>query len=288
MRALFSLIPSLLLAAIALPVRCETQTAQAQALLTTVRQELESTVPKGGLAPQDNIRFVVGNQIWQPGKQFVKGADWLALTCSAQGCTLEPANLEIKSESWQGHYDDRPTRGQKLTFKKTVPSNGKVVVWLRTTGAPAWLKSGVVPTYHSTAMRLKQPQTVGTLETLVELPSGESATLVPMLLREKNETWSWPSFLLQLRSGDRRQFLAGEFGTCSKTVATNYLQWAGDLDGDGKPDYLVSFVDDDGPIHLYLSSGAKDKFLVGLAGIYNAPPYGGECDTSGWLSSSLQ
>lgn len=236
---------------------------------------------KGPAAAVD-VQFVVDNQVWQPGERYITGSDWLALTCTEQGCALEPATLAVEPESWQGHYDEHPTQGQKLTFQEAVPSQGEVVAWLRTTGAPPWLKPGAVPTYHSTAMPRNRPPTPGTLETLVELPSGKSATLVPML-REKSGDQDWSVFLLQLRSGNRRQFLAGELGRCSKMVTTSYLLWAGDLDRDGEPDYLVSFVDEDGPVHLYLSGRADEEWLVGLGGTYDAPPFGGECDGGGWV-----
>lgn len=252
-------------------------------LLSRLEQELHSALPEDGSPLAQGIQFVVGNSIWQPGRQYANGTDWLALACTGQGCALVPASLHVSPESWQGHYDDQPTRGQKLTFKKIAPSNDKVLAWLRTTRAPSWLTAGTVPTYHSTAKPRKRPPTVGTLETLVTLPSGESATLVPMLLRAKAGSGNSSDFLLQLRSGDRRQFLAGQLGLCSREITTSYLLWAGDLDRDGRPDYLISFVDADGPIHLYLSGRARDDYLVGLGGTYDAPPHGGECDGMGWL-----
>ena len=284
MRALLRCFSTLLATLTAWPTLVQSETTPMPALASALRQEIQAAWPQSGDPLQGRIHFVVGNQLWQPGRQFAKGSDWLALACTAEGCRLEPAQLEVKHESWQGHYDDQPTQGQKLAFKKTTPSAGRAVAWFRTTHAPAWLRAGSVPTYHSSAQRLKPPPGSGTLETLVELPDGQTATLVPMLLREKAESWNLPSFLLQLRSGDKRQFLPGELGTCSKVVDARYLLWAGDLDGDRRPDYLVSFVDADGQVHLYLSSRATAKQLVGLAGDYDAPPNGGECDGGGWFN----
>ena len=82
----------------------------------------------------------------------------------------------------------------------------------------------------------------------------------------------------QLRSQDR-ELLPGDFGTCSGLFhPQNYLLWAGDLDRDRKPDYLISYVDADGPVHLFLSTAAESDQLVGLGGVFDSPPFGGECD----------
>src|SRR5512145_743768 len=63
-----------------------------------------------------DVRYVVGNDLWQPGNDYEPGRDWLALMCDAKGCTFEAATLAVTQESWQGHYDDGPTLGQHLKF----------------------------------------------------------------------------------------------------------------------------------------------------------------------------
>ncbi len=251
-------------------------------------QELRTSWPQQGSTMAGQVKFVFGNEVWQPGQQFSNGTNWLALSCTPQACELEPAVLQVKRESWQGHYDDSPTAGQQLRFKRTKLSAGKVVVWFQTVSTSVWLNPRAVPTYYSAASHPKQPNTPGTLETLIELPGGATATLVPMLLQQDlkqqvSDGDSQASFLLQLRANGKRQFLLSELGNCSRAIDRRYLQWAGDLDGDGKPDYLISFIDADGPVHLYLSGQAKPGQLVGLAGLYISSPWGGECDGNGWL-----
>lgn len=235
------------------------------------------------------VKFVVGNDLWQPQQQFKAGTSWLALTCNTTGCSLEPAKLNVKQESWQGHYDDKPTLGQHLTFKAEVGDRQKVVTWFNTASAQSWLKPGAVTTYYSSQSPISLPLGRGTLEAMIDLPKGNSVLLVPLLAtkeyldRVQPETeHSWPLAFLQLREKNKRQLLQGSLGTCSGVFhPRQYLLWSGDLDRDGKPDFIISFIDADGPIHLYLSSVAKPDQLVGLAGVYNSPPYGGECDGPG-------
>lgn len=224
------------------------------------------------------VRFVVGNDVWQPGRQYRNGDDWLGLACTAAGCRLVPARLGVLPESWQGHYDERPTRGQKLHFAPSEKTAGKIIAWFQRHSTQPWLAPGTVTTYASAARRLKRPPSEGTFEVAVDLPDGSMATFVPLLDREAR------TFRLQLRAHGRRQTL-GELAGCSHVVSTQYFLWAGDLDRDGRPDYLVSFVDSDGQVLLYLSSMAARKEIAGVGGVYDAPPFGGECDDAGWLPS---
>jgi len=237
--------------------------------------------------PKNSVQFVAGNDLWQPGKKYKSGSDWLALVCDGKRCTLAPAALDVKKEPWQGNYDDQPTTGQNLLFRLTADASGKPVAWFRTTGAPPWLKPGPVPSYYAGGSYNQMPDKKGTMEFLIEMPNGKKATLVPMLVsklfleklanKEEGEIYS-STLLLQLRTPEKRQLLPGAFGACSGEVTPDYLLWAGDLDGDGKPDFLVSYIDAEGPVHLFLSGAAKRGQLVGLASVFNSPPFGGECD----------
>ena len=55
----------------------------------------------------------------------------------------------------------------------------------------------------------------------------------------------------------------------------DYLLWAGDLDGDGKPDFILNHGEQEYGVNvaLYLSSLAKKGELVGVAGrfLYSDP-----------------
>lgn len=235
-----------------------------------------TTLSWAGAPAAQGVMFVTGNNLWQPGTQYANGTDWLALTCTASSCSLVPASLAVHPESWQGHYDERATQGQKLTFRKTGTAPGRVIAWLHADAARKELAPGPVITYASNAAPLKRPATEGTLEVAVDLPNGNQANFVPLLDRAKR------AFFLQLRAAGKRQLL-GQLGNCSQQVTTGYFLWAGDLDRDGRPDYLVNFVDADGQVILFLSGAAASHELVGVGGTYHAPPFGGECDGGGWI-----
>jgi len=225
------------------------------------------------------IEMLLGGDQWQPGQRYRAGNDWLALACGKSECRLEPARLAVRKAQWQGHYDNEPTDGQQLTFSRQTPGAGRVLAWFRLNKEVPWLRAGPVATYPQ-----KRAASQGTLEMAVDLPDGREATLVPLLDLDKGtEKWNRQAkFLLQLRVPGGRQLL-GAIASCSNEVSTHYLVWAGDIDGDGKPDYLIDFSDEIGHAALYLGGQAGPGEIAGSAATYDPPPYGGECDGQGWL-----
>ncbi len=231
-----------------------------------------ATQPPGG-----TVEFLLGADQWQPGERYRSSTQWLALVCGKADCQFEPASLKVRREKWQGHYDDQPTQGQRLVFRRQATGPREVLAWFRQDPAIPWLQVGPVRTYWAASFKKKRPATEGTLELAVDLPGGEQATLVPLFDAEGSR------FLLQLRAQGKRQLL-DELGLCSHTLSTDYLVWAGDLDGDGRPDYLIDFADEVGEAKLYLAHNATGKELAGVAAVYVPPPFGGECDGEGWVS----
>lgn len=211
--------------------------------------------------PATGIEFVLGNDQWQPGQRYRSGTDWLALVCVRSECSFTPARLAVRREQREVYRGDEPTNGQRLTFSMQGSRPGKVLAWFRLNPRAPWVTPGPVTTYVASTSRIKRPASAGTLELAVDLPDGKQATLVPLLDREGRR------FLLQLRIPGRRQLL-GEMGVCSDVVHKDYLAWAGDIDGDGKPDYLINFVDAGGEARLYLGKEAAAGEIVGVAGVY--------------------
>lgn len=227
--------------------------------------------------PTGVTQMVIGEAVWVPtSKDYKPGKGWLALACGATDCALEPARLKLSKAQWQGHYDDGPTAGYRLNFTRVGKSPRKPIAWIRKTPRLPWLKPGPIASYGSIVGGIAPAHGQGTLEIELKPPAGAASRLVPLLHKQEDK------FLLQLRSGSQRQML-GELASCEHEVHLTYLQWAGDLDGDGKTDYLIDPVSSVGSTVLHVSSLATSSELVGVAAVGVSDPYGGECDGRGWL-----
>lgn len=231
-----------------------------------------------GIATRGKVKFVVGAEAVHAGRQFAASDRWLALACSATGCGLVPATLAI-DEPRRGSRGSSAEPRQHLRFEIPATPGARVVAWLNTDPSRVWLQPGEVISHFDGSVA-PSPTGQGTDEARIDLPGGGAARLVPMLLRRPGPEpeYERPPVLLQLRAEGRRQLLLGQLGRCTfGFAAAQYLLWAGDLDRDGRPDYLISFADGNGPVHLYLSGEARSGELVGLAGVYNMVDQGIEC-----------
>jgi len=235
-----------------------------------------------GIPPEDSpIEFLLGGDQWQPGQYYRTGSDWLALVCEQSKCRFEPARLAVRKEKWQGPGDAQPVSGQKLAFSRQKPGTGRVLAWFRRSKEVGWLRAKEVTTYE-----IKRPSTIGTLEMAVDLPDGRQATLVPLVYQSpEDKHWGreYSQIYMQLRVPGQRQML-NSLARCPKNVTRDYLLWAGDIDDDGKPDYLIKFADGEGRAMLYLGGLADydtvtgSEEIAGAAAAYEPPPYSRECD----------
>jgi hypothetical protein len=248
----------------------------------TENEVTEETVMQSE-TPSVAVTFVYGNDVWQPGWAINDSHNWLALACSKRGCNLEPASLKVAAASGRVRHDNYATSGQKLSFKLRGKSEAKPSLWFKADAKLPWLRIGRVPTYYSAEFSLPKQNNTDTFEINIKNASGDQESLVPVLIAPADRPAAAirderQDAYLQLRARDKRQLIDEPIAACSQQLSREYLQWAGDLDGDGKTDYVLNFLDGAaGSIKLYLSSGAANDALVGLAGEGLSAPLDGEC-----------
>lgn len=200
---------------------------------------------------------------------------WLALACDARGCALVPARVDTRNAP--AADDAASPASDEVKLVRVHPDVRAVVAWLQPpSGWPlAWLRPGAVRTYGLGPDGFQRPHTAGSYELSVSQGGKEIARMVPMVDPKAK------AYVLQLRVGEQRQVFDHALWQCTGSGGSNYLLWAGDLDRDGQPDYLVNFLDEDtdeplagrGYIVLYLSSyagtsRAENDDLVGVAAEY--------------------
>ncbi len=232
----------------------------------------------------DTLTFVQGYEVWVPGWVFYDSDDWLALTCTDRDCQLAPAALRPIPASWRGHYDDVATSGQRLEFETSGDAPGEVMAWIQRNDQLSWLATGQLDSYYVNGLSTMIQDDESTYEIVIESSDSANESIGPVLLQsalvdEKGQETHRPnSIYLRLRARGQQQLLTEEMVTCFGELHLDYLLWSGDLDRDGKSDYLINYTDGGtGTVKFYLSSYATDNQLVGIAGIGITHPLDGEC-----------
>jgi hypothetical protein len=235
--------------------------------------------PASGPTAHDSVDLV--------GRGRRAGRGWWALACE-QTCRLQPLALaQVEAVTIPLQYSGE-TPGQRLRFAP-APPRGTLLLFhpLRPVLARHPLKAGPVPSGYpvgrSPAVRAADDSPDATAA-LVNADDDQPWRLAPTLLRPaarpgepapSDDSSQWP-ISLDLNVGRHHQSL-GLIGSCGDLGWRRWLLWAGDLDGDGRPDFVVQLdLSLGNEVVLYLSSLARRGEWVGEAGHSNLEREG-EC-----------
>lgn len=220
-----------------------------------------------------------------PGESYEAADGWFALVCDQANvsCQLHSTNLTITKAS-HSVYDSDPVPGQFLQWAPLPFNLGKplgeseqrpqLIALLKPDNqSTIKLKSGSIKTFiHKAADIYPKTDRLGTLEVRITYQKNQFMDLIPrMQMPSKND--EFPKInTIEIRSGLLRQQLEGfqispVVGT-GFTSPKDYLIWAGDLDGDERPDLILRHADSENHISLYLSTLAQKGEIVGLAGSF--------------------
>jgi len=236
-----------------------------------------------------------------PGRGYRAGSGWWALICDAdehlsddkKGCKLVSTQLFV-TPARHAIYDGKPVNSQLLHWSP-LPGNldqvpqedekrPELIAVFKPLRSLANLKlsTGPVRTYvHQGMTQYPGTNRPGTLEVRPSLGNGRYADIVPRVnpIEPKDDSQNENPMALtdiatfELRMGNQRQQLPGySFDAIDDTgelKPQQYLLWAGDLDGDGKPDLILDHGSYVSHVVLYLSSLAKEGELVRLAGSFD-------------------
>lgn len=210
---------------------------------------------------------------WEVGGDPVPAGDgWRILACT-QGCALRAARLRVRKSTLPGGEEVK-IPAQQLQWSP-VPAGQIVAIFKPVNSLAALqLKAGAVKTWLHVAMEgYPQAPRADTMEIVIPLDNAQTAVLVPRVL----QAGAGHIDRLELRANGKRQMLPGYKLASTDEVldAQEVLRWAGDLDGDGKLDLVISHDSQQVDVAFYLSSLAQPGELVGLAGSMRYEQQGG-------------
>ena len=220
------------------------------------------------------LTMVVGNHM-TTSDEVLPGNDWLSLHCDSSGCRLLPATVTIGGEE-PTNRDSMEMTLHRVHFANVGQEDTTgAEVWFRRNARFPWLKTGPLVTYTATEGPVDVVPDLSTKSVTVPL-ADRTVTLMPLLDVEHRQ------IPLQLREPKQRQMLE-DMTAC--LAGTGYLRWSGDLDADGRPDYLIDYPRASTGTHavLYLSSMASRGQLVGTGAVFDSVVGFNGCDDSGWF-----
>jgi hypothetical protein len=262
---------------------------------------LDPLLPPGWKGKHAPANTKLGMNI--PNGHYSPGSGWWALTCdTAQGlpdnkrkCRISKTNLSVtpgQKEIPDGepipsqwlHWSPLPAQLDVVGPDNNKPQELEIVFKVKGALSNVIFKEGPFVTYLYDAQD-NYPGTgnQGTTEVRVPTGDGNYMDFVPRILRSsindanraifhENDSRAFGVDVLELRSHGLRQRLPAGWPMYSRDKLIRnpreYLWWAGDLDGDGKLDFILCKDGFDGfySVVLYLSSLAKPGELVGEAG----------------------
>lgn len=215
---------------------------------------------------------------WElPGLHYRDGARWSALVCDRDACALRAVTLRARRIT-KHPYDGEPVAGQRLEWQGlSLAVHERLLLVARDATSASWLAPRQVETAYRGRQRLARPAGSGTLEARIAWQA-DFVALVPRRVRSTpagTDGESGDTLDLQLRSGTTRQVLgtfAFDIEGPRPVPPEHYLLWAGDLDGDGRLDLLVSFGVGTHDVALFLSTRAGPGQAVGEAGRFTYFP----------------
>ena len=190
---------------------------------------------------------------------YKDGETWRALVC-AQECRLEWVKIRTHATTVQP-YDGEPIAGETMTLDHR-PDGTLIALFRDLPGKP---QAKPPTTLHAGMQQYPAARSPGSME--IDIPrNGEPPLRVtPRLPRDD------PGALnIWLEGGPQLQLLGavpldGIVGFAGQARGPRLLQWAGDLDGDGKVDFVMSFssrMGEQQSATLFLSSAARAGEIV--------------------------